>query len=1500
MASFKQYTASGGASENFSIKTAAKEEINVRVDGVLKTAGTHYNITNYTSNGGTVTWITSPSDHTPSSGTVRIYRLTGLTAQATYQTGAAVKANDLNDNQTQALRLSEESSSRTDNLVQNWDLEPDAVTTDKIKDETIVNANISPTAEIAVSKLQDGSARQLLQTASNGSDVEWATNIDIPGTLDVTGVTTLDTTLNVSGATNLQATGVDGNFDVNSNKFTVTASNGNTAVGGTLNVTGTAGFSDAVGVDGNFDVNTNKFTVAASSGNTVVAGTLNVTGTITGNVTGDLTGKASQLADAASVTSSEQAGHTADNSTYYTSAASDARYYNIGSTEEIISSETWVSDDTSIATTKAVDNRVINLVDEVGGFVPITDESDFPATNPDINSNAGTIVSIGTLTTSYTPSTGTVTIPASTLDNLSNDLTITGCGSTVLAAGFGVLVETKALSDAAYAANPSYTFHRLTPKSSEVTTVAGISSNITTVAGISSNVTTVAGISSDVTAVAGKTTEIGRLGTADAVSDMNTLGTADVVSDLNTLGTADVVSDMNTLATTANVNNMSTVAGIAANVTTVAGISSNVTTVAGKGADVTAVAGKITEVETVADNLTAVENFNDTYQIDDFSPSAPTTDGGGNALAEGDLAYDTTNDKLKVWTGSAWETGVEGHTNLMARAGGTFTGDVTWDNSTNAGKDMFWDESDDTLKLNDDVQISLGSDRDIRLYHTGTHGYINVVTGNLNIRTNGTEEAIVAKKDGAVELYYDGSQKVATTSGGINVTGTTTDDGADHAGDVIFQGDGANSYWDKSNDSLIFNDNAGVNLGTGRDVRFYFDGNHTYLNVVDGDLNIRTSGTESAIVCTKDAGVATYHNGVKKTETTSAGLDITGNITISGTVDGIDIATDVAANTAKVTNATHTGDVTGATSLTIANNAVNLDKMAGIARGALITGDASGDPKYLAVGSDNYVLTVDSNGDIGWEAAAAGGISDVVDDTSPQLGGNLDIQARTITTSTTDGNIALVPNGAGVVTVGNSSTAVSTLKPASGKAMQVQASHAYTKFGDGGNGSVTIAAFGTGEIELHGGDSGMTNLHGSSASVATLTTHHTCDLLLETNDGSNSGTIKIEDGADNDILITPNGTGDLILDGLKWPQADGTANYVLKTDGGAQLSWVEMSAGVTSDGQNNTTAGSGAGAALDADTYRNTLFGKDAGNDINASDDCVFIGYQCGDGVTSTGKSVAIGSQAMSAAAGERNTFIGFDSGRYSTGELNVGIGAYTLSDGSSTGDNCVAIGDSALNALESGDSNVAIGQNAGGTVTTGAWNILVGGGTGGSLNTGSNNTIIGPSAGATIASGSDNIYIGRLATATAADSANECVIGNANGSNGEITKFKIPGCNFSLKETTATDNYVLTVDSNGDCGWEAAGGAALTGSTNNTITTVTGANAIQGEANLTFDGSTLAVTGNQTVSKQISAVGFEAPAEVAADWSIAAANNAMYPGPMTVASGVAITVPANRTLTIV
>ena len=74
------------------------------------------------------------------------------------------------------------------------------VTSTMLLDGTIVDADISATAEISVSKLADGAARQLLQTDAAGTGVEWASNIDIPGTLDVTSAATFDSTVAVTGA----------------------------------------------------------------------------------------------------------------------------------------------------------------------------------------------------------------------------------------------------------------------------------------------------------------------------------------------------------------------------------------------------------------------------------------------------------------------------------------------------------------------------------------------------------------------------------------------------------------------------------------------------------------------------------------------------------------------------------------------------------------------------------------------------------------------------------------------------------------------------------------------------------------------------------------------------------------------------------------------------------------------------------------------------------------------------------------------------------------------------------------------------------------------------------------------------------------------------------------------------------------------------------------------------------------------------------------------------
>ena len=254
---------------------------------------------------------------------------------------------------------------------------------------------------------------------------------------------------------------------------------------------------------------------------------------------------------------------------YFTQTAADARYFNVSTGDTIKDGDAFPDNDTTIATTAAINDRIIDLVDDVGGFVPIANETSFPTTNPDVNNppGAGTLVSIKEFASSHTPSGGTVTIANGA--GSGNTVTITGCGSTVLAAGFGGIVETTATLH-------TYTFHRLSPKATEVTTVA---TNIT-------HVQNVGGIISEVTAVAGNAT--------------------------------------------------------------------NINTVATNNANVTTVATDITNVNTVATNITDVSSFKDLYQI---ATTAPSTDGGGNSLAAGDMWFDSSANKtLKVHNGTAFQS----------------------------------------------------------------------------------------------------------------------------------------------------------------------------------------------------------------------------------------------------------------------------------------------------------------------------------------------------------------------------------------------------------------------------------------------------------------------------------------------------------------------------------------------------------------------------------------------------------------------------------------------------------------------------------------------------------------------------------------------------------------------------------------------------------------------------------------------------------------------------
>jgi hypothetical protein len=114
--------------------------------------------------------------------------------------------------------------------------------------------------------------------------------------------------------------------------------------------------------------------------------------------------------------------------------------------------------------------------------------------------------------------------------------------------------------------------------------------------------------------------------------------------------------------------------------------------------------------------------------------------------------------------------------------------------------------------------------------------------------------------------------------------------------------------------------------------------------------------------------------------------------------------------------------------------------------------------------------------------------------------------------------------------------------------------------GSSANGPITIAPDGTGDVHLNADSVRI----GDNNSDATLATRGTGDLILTTNEGSGTeGVIRIYDGANGNITITPNGTGSIVLDGVNWPQADGSANFLLKTNGSGTLSYTD-----TIDGTN--------------------------------------------------------------------------------------------------------------------------------------------------------------------------------------------------------------------------------------------------------------------------------------------------------------------------------------------
>ena len=173
------------------------------------------------------------------------------------------------------------------------------------------------------------------------------------------------------------------------------------------------------------------------------------------------------------------------------------------------------------------------------------------------------------------------------------------------------------------------------------------------------------------------------------------------------------------------------------------------------------------------------------------------------------------------------------------------------------------------------------------------------------------------------------------------------------------------------------------------------------------------------------------------------------------------------------------------------------------------------------------------------------GISDVVDDTSPQLGGDLDTNSFNIAFD--DAHGINDENGNEQIIFQTTSSAVNQLdvtNAATGNAPSISAT------GDDSNIDIALIPKGTGETKV-----------GTGSADASITSSGAHNLILDTNSGTNSGVITIVDGANGNITITPNGSGNIVLDGLTFPNADGSANQALITNGSGTLSF--GTAGIT-------------------------------------------------------------------------------------------------------------------------------------------------------------------------------------------------------------------------------------------------------------------------------------------------------------------------------------------------
>lgn len=235
---------------------------------------------------------------------------------------------------------------------------------------------------------------------------------------------------------------------------------------------------------------------------------------------------------------------------------------------------------------------------------------------------------------------------------------------------------------------------------------------------------------------------------------------------------------------------------------------------------------------------------------------------------------------------------------------------------------------------------------------------------------------------------------------------------------------------------------------------------------------------------------------------------------------------------------------------------------------------------------------------------------------------------------------------------------------------------------------------------------------------------------------------------------------------------------------------------------------------------------------------------------------LAVGYNALAVnSTGLKNNVLGtYNLQANTTGCENIAIGFGAISQKVGSCHN-IGIGSSVLSGIGVGGYNVAIGNYSSSPNTTGSFNTSIGHQSLTANQTGSGNTAMGYQALMQVGTGGGNVALGRCAGFTEhgsnklhiANSATKSLIYGEFDNEIVCISGNLITTGFTLT-TGAASGCVLQSDGSGNASWatpSGGGGVAVSGTTDNGIITyINSTGNICSEPNLTFDGSTLTVTG--------------------------------------------------------